>query len=91
MPTASGSVTFTMLVVSLTSSAAVHLGDAADRASGTASAPNLPAAAQMIDMLALLQEKTRGNLTQEEDEQLTQTLRRLRVRFLEVKQSVTDH
>lgn len=91
MSTGSGSVTFNLLVVSLATSTAVHLGDAADRASGTTSAPNLAAAAQMIDMLALLQEKTRGNLTQEEDDQLAQTLRRLRIRFLEVKQSVADH
>ena len=91
MSTASGSVTFSMLVMSLTASAAVHLGDAVDGASGTKPAPNLAAAGQMIDMLTLLQEKTRDNLTPEEDEQLAQTLRRLRVRFLEVKQGATDH
>ena len=52
MMTTSNNVTFDMFVVTLATTAAVHLGDVADRESGLKSAPNLASAAQMIDMLA---------------------------------------
>ena len=44
---------------------------------------DLAAAKQMIDWLALLEQKTRGNLTAEEREVLTQVLYELRLRFVE--------
>ena len=44
--------------------------------------PNLPAAQQMIDILALLEQKTRGNLTAEERQVLEQVLYELRMRFV---------
>jgi hypothetical protein len=37
----------------------------------------------MIDILALLQEKTRGNLTPDESDLLEQVLYELRLRFVE--------
>ena len=40
----------------------------------------------MIDILALLEEKTRGNLTAEERQLLEQVLYELRMRFVEVSQ-----
>ena len=46
--------------------------------------PNLPAAHQMIEILSLLEVKTRGNLTAEERQVLDQLLYELRMRFIEV-------
>ena len=43
----------------------------------------------MIDILALLEEKTRGNLTAEERQLLEQLLYELRMRFVEVEQGAT--
>ncbi|MBU22726.1 MAG: hypothetical protein CL476_06430 [Acidobacteria bacterium] len=77
-----------MLVRSLAASAAVHLGDAADRTTGATATPNVAAAAQMIDLLALLEEKTQGNLSEAEAQLLVGTLRVLRLRLLEVRQRV---
>jgi len=53
--------------------------------SGQTTQSNLPAAQQMIDILALLEEKTRGNLTAEERQLLEQVLYELRLRFVEAK------
>ncbi len=43
---------------------------------------NLQAARHMIDILALLQEKTRGNLDQEEQQLLDSVLYELRMKFM---------
>ena len=75
---------FTAFVLSLASTAAIHFGDLADPASGEKGAPNLEGAAQMIEILGLLDEKTRGNLTAEERQVLEQVLYELRLRFIEV-------
>ena len=82
-----GAVSFDMLVRSLAASAAVHFGDTANRGSGARTPPNLQAATQMIDLLALLEEKTRGNLTAPEAQCLVETLRALRARFVEVRRA----
>ena len=78
-------LTFTAFVVSLASTAAIHFGDLPDPASGARAEPNLEGAAQMIEILALLAEKTRGNLTAEERQVLEQVLYELRLRFVEVQ------
>lgn len=80
-----GALTFNAFVISLASTAAIHFGDVADPVSGEKQAPNLAAAGQMIDILALLEEKTRGNLTAEERTILEQVLYELRLRFLQLK------
>lgn len=77
-------VTFLGFVVSLAHTAAVHFGDVPDPVSGETIPANLPAAQQMIDILALLEEKTRGNLTAEERQLLEQILYELRLRYVEV-------
>jgi hypothetical protein len=77
-------LSFTTFVVSLASSAAIHFGDMPSPDSGVRTAPNLEGASQMIDILSLLEQKTRGNLTAEERQILEQVLYELRVRFLEV-------
>ena len=80
-----GGLSFAAFVLSLAHTTAVHLGDVPDPASGQASPPNLPAAFQMIEILALLEQKTRGNLTAEERQLLEQVLYELRLRFVEVR------
>ena len=80
-------VTFITFVISLIHTAAHHLGDVADPATGQRSEVTLPAAQQIIDILALLEEKTKGNLTAEERQLLEQALYELRLRFVEVAQS----
>ena len=73
------SLSFTAFILSLAQTAAVHFGDRPD-ASGAKGTPNLPAAGQIIDILALLEVKTRGNLTVEERRLLEEMLVQLRER-----------
>lgn len=75
-------ISFLAFVLSLAHTAAVHFGDMPDPMSGAQEA-NLPAAQQMIDILALIEEKTRGNLTAEERQVLDQVLFELRLRYLD--------
>ena len=74
------------VVMSIIGSAFVHLGEAPDPETGSArqGEPNLLLAQQDIQLLALLQEKTKGNLTGEEERILSQGLYDLRMRFVEV-------
>ena len=46
--------------------------------------PNLPLARHSIDMLGMLQDKTRGNLTTEEQRLIENGLTELRFRFIQV-------
>ena len=78
-------MSFIEFVVSLASTAAIHLGDLADPESGERFEPNLQGARQMIEVLALLELKTRGNLTVQERQVLEQVLEELRTRLLEVE------
>lgn len=50
--------------------------------------PNLPLARHSIDMLAMLQEKTRGNLTIEEQRLIENGLTELRFRFVQISDEV---
>jgi hypothetical protein len=77
-------VTFVGFVLSLAHTAAVHFGDVPDPVTGETVQPNLAAAQQMIDILALLEQKTRGNLSAEERQLLEQIIYELRMRFVEV-------
>jgi hypothetical protein len=66
------------------------LGGETDPASGKKSV-NLAMARQTIDLLSLLQEKTKGNLTSEEESHLSQTLFALRMTFVDLEKSGTGH
>jgi ABC-type Zn2+ transport system substrate-binding protein/surface adhesin len=77
------SISFAAFVLSLAHTAAVHFGDIPDPVSGQTAPANLLAAQQMIDILSLLEAKTRGNLTAEERQLLEQILYELRLRFVE--------
>lgn len=76
-------IDFSMFVLSLSHSALVHLGDA-PAPDGDSAERDLPLARQTIDLLAILQEKTRNNLTGEEERLLQRVLDDLRLRFVEV-------
>ena len=76
-------LTFIGFVLSLASTAAIHFGDMPDPITGERAEVNLEGAAQMIEILALLDQKTRGNLTAEERQFLEQVLYELRLRFIE--------
>jgi hypothetical protein len=80
-------VDFATLVQSFLVTALYHLGLAADPTTGRASAPDLPAARQNIEILELLEEKTRGNLDAEEARLLESVLYELRMRFVEASRT----
>ena len=76
---------FVAFLYSLASSAGVHFGDVADPTTGQTRAPNLEQAGHVIEVMAMLEQKTKGNLTSEERQFLEQVLYELRMRFVAVK------
>lgn len=76
---------FTTFLLSLGSSAMYHLGESPTREISPPEA-NLPLAKQTIDIIGLLEEKTKGNLRPEEQQVITTLLYDLRMRYLKVKQ-----
>ena len=80
-------ISFAAFVLSLAHTAAVHFGDVPDPSTGTTHPPNLQAAQQMIEILALLEQKTRGNLTAEERQLLEQIVYELRLRYIDATRS----
>ena len=78
-------MSFNALVVSMATTAAVHLGDAAAPGASEKQPPNLEAAGHMLDLLNTLADKTKGNLTPDEERFLTQVLYELRMRFIEAE------
>jgi hypothetical protein len=79
-----GEVTFVGFVLSLAHTAAFHFGDVPDPVTGQAAQPQPAAARQIIDILVLLEQKTRGNLTAEERQLLEQIVYELQMRYMEV-------
>jgi Domain of unknown function (DUF1844) len=79
-------ISFTSFVLSLATTAAVHFGDIADPGTGEPAEPNLLAAGQMIEIIAMLQEYTRGNLSEPESKLVEDLLYELRMRFVQAQQ-----
>jgi hypothetical protein len=75
-------VDFTTFLLSLGSSAVLHLGEAEHPRSGKVE-KDLPMAKHTIDLLSMLQDKTKGNLTPQEAQILESLLYDLRLRYLE--------
>ena len=75
---------FANLIVYIGQMAAMAFGDMAD-ASGQHPEPNIEAAAMFIEMLGMLQEKTRGNLTAAEAKVLEGLLYDLRMRYVQAQ------
>jgi hypothetical protein len=72
---------FSTFVFSLGTSAMYHFGDIPDPVTKKAER-NLEAVKQTIDILAILQEKTKGNLIEDEERLLESLLYELRMRFV---------
>jgi hypothetical protein len=75
-------VEFTTFILSLSHSALMHLGEAPNPDTG-AFEHNLPLARQTIDLVGMLEEKTKGNLTGDEERLIAQILFDLRMRYVE--------
>ena len=83
-------IDFYTFVLSLASSAFVHLGDAPHPETGEPVRPDFPLAQQTIDILAMLREKTKGNLTAEEEKFVDNLLTDLRLRFVTRRAGKSD-
>lgn len=75
-------VSFSTFVLSLSSSALVHLGEIPDPSSQRMG-KDLPMAKQIIDTLGMLHEKTQGNLDSEEERLIKTLLYDLRLRYVQ--------
>ena len=74
-------VTFTSLIFSLSSSALYHFGEIADPQTGQKK-KDLALAKHAIDTIAMLKDKTKGNLTKEEERFIDSVLTDLRWRYV---------
>ncbi|MBI4643362.1 MAG: DUF1844 domain-containing protein [Deltaproteobacteria bacterium] len=74
-------ITFSSFLFSLSTAAFVNLGAVPDPATG-GTEKNLPLAKQTIDLLGLLREKTRNNLSREEEDLFDHLLYDLRMRYI---------
>jgi hypothetical protein len=74
-------VNFNSLIFSLSSSALLHLGEIADPHTGQ-KAKDLPLAKHSIDIIAMLKDKTKGNLSGEEQKFVESILTDLRWRYV---------
>jgi hypothetical protein len=75
-------ITFGTFVVGLSTQALVHLGELPDPHTNQPT-PDLPAAQQLIDIIAMLETKTRGNLDHDEQAMLEAILFELRMKYVE--------
>jgi hypothetical protein len=75
-------ITFGTFVVGLSTQALMHLGEIPDPHTNQSST-DLPAAQQLIDIIAMLQEKTHGNLDRDEEAMLEAILFELRMKYVE--------
>lgn len=77
-------INFATFAVSLNASALLHLGAIEDPTTGKTD-KNLPMAKQTIDILSMLEEKTAGNLTKDEENLLKNILYDLRIIYVKEK------
>lgn len=76
-------IDFATFIFSLATGAFINMGLSPDPHTGK-TAKNLELARQNIDLLAILKEKTRGNLSEEEKTLLESLLTEVRLRFVDV-------
>jgi hypothetical protein len=74
-------ISFINLIFSLSTSVLIQLGEIQDPITQQL-AKNLPLAKQTIDLIGMLEEKTRGNLTSDEGKILENILYDLRMRYV---------
>ena len=78
-------IDFSTLVLSLATSAMVHMGLVPDPAGGGPAEKSLVLAQQTIDTLEMLQQKTQGNLDAEEVKLLQSVLYELRMNYVKAR------
>jgi hypothetical protein len=82
-PTASESpIAFNAFIMGLVSTTLIHLGETANPEAGRIERDLVLARAD-LELLSMLREKTRGNLTEEEEKLFSTVLTDLRLRFVE--------
>ncbi len=79
-------IDFSTLVLSLATSAMVHMGLVPDSEGGAIPEKNLSLAHQTIDTLDMLQNKTRGNLSEDETKLLQSVLYELRMGYVKARE-----
>ena len=77
-------INFLTFIISLNASALAHLGVIGDPSTGK-NVKNLPMGKQTIDILGMLEEKTKGNLSKEEEDLLKNLLYELRLLYVKEK------
>lgn len=75
-------ISFSTFIIGLSTQALMHLGEIPNPVSGEVESA-LPVAKQMIDILAMLRDKTKGNLDQGEQKLVDDVLFDLRMRYVE--------
>jgi hypothetical protein len=75
-------ITFSLFVLSLSASVEIHLGQLPPPGSDTPAPPNLKEAAHLIAVIAMLKEKTAGNLEESEEQLVDAVLYDLRMRYV---------
>lgn len=81
-PPEGGPISFSTFILGLASTALIHLGEAPNPETGRVER-QLTLARQSLDLLSMLHEKTRGNLSDEESRLFTNILTDLRLRYVE--------
>jgi hypothetical protein len=74
-------ITFPSLLLSLSTSALIQLGEIQDPGSKQ-TVKNLPLAKQTIDLIGMLKEKTKGNLTSDEEKLMENILYDLKLMYV---------
>ena len=83
---------FPTFILSLHTSGLVHLGELPDPHAPEAQRdPNLSLAKQTIDLVAMLKEKTKGNLNDHETQLIDQVLFELRMKFVQAKKGTKSN
>ena len=78
-----GPLNFSQFIMSLATSALIQMGDAQHPDASGNEFMDIEAARQTIDLIAMLKEKTKGNLEQDEAKLLDNILAELRFRFVQ--------
>jgi hypothetical protein len=76
-------ITFSLFILSLSASAEIHLGQLPPPGSDKPAPPNLNEAAHLIEVIAMLKDKTVGNLDESEEQLVEAVLYDLRLRYVE--------
>ncbi len=82
-------IDFSTFVISLSTQALMHLGEIANPVGGNIET-DIGVAKQLIDLVGMLKEKTRGNLNANEDRLMEGILFDLRMKYVEAVKKISD-